>query len=48
MLNEAGIALLGCHSVRDDEIKFGYAVTGVVETKKHLTEQRREPATAFF
>ena len=32
-LNEAGVALLGGHSVRDDEIKFGYAVTGVVETK---------------
>src|SRR5438876_8095792 len=32
-LNEAGVALLGGHSVRDDEIKFGYAITGVVETK---------------
>lgn len=29
-LNEAGVALLGGHSVRDDEIKFGYSVTGVV------------------
>ena len=29
-LNEAGVALVGGHSVRDDEIKFGYAVTGVV------------------
>jgi len=32
-LSEAGVALLGGHSVRDDEIKFGYAITGVVETK---------------
>ena len=32
-LNEAGVALLGGHSVRDEEIKFGYAVTGIVETK---------------
>jgi selenide,water dikinase len=24
MLNEAGVALLGCHSVRDDQVKFGY------------------------
>ncbi len=32
-LNEAGVALLGGHSVRDDEIKFGYAVTGIVEKK---------------
>src|SRR5438552_17515751 len=30
-LNEAGVALLGGHSVRDDEIKFGYAVTGIIE-----------------
>jgi selenide,water dikinase len=29
-LNEAGVSLLGGHTVRDDEIKFGYAVTGVV------------------
>jgi selenide,water dikinase len=32
-LNEAGVALLGGHSVRDDEIKFGYAITGVVDSK---------------
>jgi len=32
-LNEAGVALLGGHSVRDEEIKFGYAVTGIVEKK---------------
>ena len=32
-LNEAGVALLGGHSVRDEEIKFGYAITGIVEKK---------------
>src|SRR5215471_18301224 len=32
-LNEAGVALLGGHTVRDDEIKFGYAVTGVIQPK---------------
>jgi selenide,water dikinase len=30
MLREAGVALLGGHTVRDQEIKFGYAVTGTV------------------
>jgi len=30
-LTEAGVALLGGHSVRDDEIKFGYAITGTIE-----------------
>src|SRR2546425_5077602 len=32
-LNEAGVALLGGHSVRDEEIKFGYAITGIVDKK---------------
>jgi selenide,water dikinase len=36
-LNEAGVALLGGHSVRDDEIKFGYAVSGIVD-KKHIKQ----------
>lgn len=30
-LREAGIALLGGHTVRDTEIKFGYAVTGTID-----------------
>ena len=29
-LAECNVALLGGHSVRDDEIKFGYAVTGTI------------------
>jgi selenide, water dikinase len=30
-LHEAGVALLGGHTVRDREVKFGYAVTGAVD-----------------
>jgi selenide,water dikinase len=30
-LREAGVALLGGHTVRDSEIKFGYSVTGEVD-----------------
>jgi selenide,water dikinase len=30
-LTEAGVALLGGHSVRDEEIKFGYAITGTIQ-----------------
>jgi selenide, water dikinase len=30
-LREAGVALLGGHTVQDQEIKFGYAVTGEVD-----------------
>jgi len=36
-LREAGVALLGGHTVQDKEIKFGYAVTGAVDPKRILT-----------
>ena len=36
-LREAGCALLGGHTVRDPEIKFGYAITGVVDPDRMLT-----------
>jgi selenide, water dikinase len=36
-LAEAGTALLGGHTVRDSEIKFGYAVTGAVDPTRVLT-----------
>ena len=32
---EAGVSILGGHSVTDPELKFGYSVTGVVQ-RKHL------------
>lgn len=34
---EAGCTVVGGHSIRDEEIKFGYAVTGIVNPKKILT-----------
>jgi selenide,water dikinase len=36
-LRDAGCVLLGGHSVRDAEIKFGYAVTGVVDPDALIT-----------
>ncbi len=36
-LREAGVALLGGHTVQDREIKFGYSVTGSVDPKRILT-----------
>lgn len=30
-LTEAGVSLIGGHTVRDDEIKFGYSVTGSIQ-----------------
>lgn len=33
VLRECGVALLGGHTVQDTEVKFGYAVTGVVSPR---------------
>ena len=40
-LPAAGVALLGGHTVQDQEIKFGYAVTGEVDPR---ADARRTPA----
>src|SRR5438552_7299975 len=34
---EAGSSVVGGHSVRDEEIKFGYAVTGTIHPERVLT-----------
>jgi len=46
-LREAGAALLGGHSVRDPEIKFGYAVTGLVDPERMLTNAGARPGDAL-
>ena len=33
-LEEAGVALLGGHTVQDQEIKFGYSITGEVDARR--------------
>ena len=43
VLAEAGCALLGGHSVRDPELKFGYAVTGLVDPRRMLTNAGGSP-----
>jgi len=40
---EAGCVVLGGHSVGDDEIKFGYAVTGVVHPDRVWTNAGAKP-----
>lgn len=37
-LNEAGVILLGGHSVRNDEVKFGLSVTGIIHPDKILAK----------
>jgi selenide,water dikinase len=46
-LREAGCVLLGGHSVRDPEIKFGYAVTGLVDEGRVLTNAAAVPGQAL-
>jgi selenide,water dikinase len=42
-LARAGCALVGGHSVRDPELKFGYAVTGLVDPARMLTNASGRP-----
>src|SRR5207302_2375769 len=45
---EAGCTVVGGHSVRDDEIKFGYAVTGTVHPDRVLTNAGAKPGDALI
>ncbi len=42
-LREAGVALLGGHTVQDTEIKFGYAVTGEIHPDRVLANAGATP-----
>jgi selenide,water dikinase len=44
---EAGAAILGGHSVRDREIKFGLSVTGIVHPKQVWTNAGAKPGDAL-
>jgi selenide,water dikinase len=44
---EAGCAILGGHSVSDEEIKFGYAVTGLIHPQRILTNAGARPGDAL-
>jgi selenide, water dikinase len=40
---EAGCTVIGGHSIRDDEIKLGYSVTGTVHPQKILANSSAQP-----
>jgi len=42
-LEEAGVALVGGHTVEDPEIKYGLAVTGIVHPDKFLSNAKARP-----
>jgi selenide, water dikinase len=45
---EAGCTVIGGHSIRDEETKFGYAVTGMVHPKKILANAGAKPGDALI
>lgn len=42
-MREAGVLLLGGHSVEDDELKYGLSVTGLIDPKKVLFNRGAKP-----
>jgi selenide,water dikinase len=47
-LREAGVALLGGHTVQDKEIKFGYAVTGAIDPSRVLSNAGARPGDVLY
>jgi selenide,water dikinase len=47
-LREAGVALLGGHTVQDREIKFGYAITGEVDPARVWSNGGARPGDALI
>lgn len=46
-IHEAGCVILGGHSISEDEVKFGYAVTGLVDPARVLTNATAKPGDAL-
>ena len=44
---EAGCTVVGGHSIRDEETKFGYSVTGLIDPRKVLTNGGAQPGDAL-
>jgi len=40
---EAGCTVIGGHSIRDEETKFGYSVTGLIDPQRVLTNGGAKP-----
>lgn len=47
-MNEAGVIVLGGHSIDDAEIKFGYAVTGIINPNKVVTNAHARPGDVLI
>jgi len=47
-MNEAGVAIIGGHSINDSEIKAGFAVTGTIKTDKIVTNAAAKPGDVLI
>jgi selenide, water dikinase len=45
---EAGCTVIGGHSIRDEETKFGYSVTGLIHPKKVLANAGAKPGDSLL
>jgi selenide,water dikinase len=45
---EAGCTVIGGHSIRDEETKFGYSITGLIHPKKIYANQGAKPGDALI
>ncbi len=45
---EANCTVIGGHSIRDEETKFGYSVTGLIDPKKVLANDGAKPGDALI
>ena len=47
-LKEAGTVVIGGHSIKDKEIKFGFAVTGIVDPRRIITNDKARPGDVLI
>lgn len=47
-MNEAGVVILGGHSIKDKEIKFGFAVTGVINPGRIISNDKARPGDVLI
>jgi selenide,water dikinase len=47
-MNEAGVAIIGGHSIDDDQIKAGFAVTGLIDKDRIVTNAGAKPGDVLI
>jgi selenide,water dikinase len=47
-MNEAGVVILGGHSIDDAEIKIGYVVTGIIDPTRVVTNAQAQPGDSLI